>query len=345
MHMATEVETNAAKASPVRSLRDFDGMLAAYRGSHVWSSCWQLASTLALFAVGWMAMYFCLSISYWLTLALALPTALLLIRLFILQHDCGHRSFFESKRANDLVGSLLGVLTCTPYACWRREHAMHHACSGDLDRRGKAGEILTMTVGEYRRANWLQRLYYRVYRHPFVLFGFGAFYQFVIRQRFTNQVPKTWRKERLSVHLTNAGLLLLVLLMCWLVGPLNFLLIQVPVMFLAAGIGVWLFYMQHQYEDAYWERTEEWDYVQAAMAGSSYYRLPKLLQWFTGSIGLHHIHHLDARIPNYRLQSCHDANPELQQVHEFRLWESIGCTHAKLWDESQQKMVGFDAVR
>jgi omega-6 fatty acid desaturase (delta-12 desaturase) len=276
---------------------------------------------------------------------LAVPTALLVVRLFIFQHDCGHRSFFRSKTANDAVGFALGMLTFTPYYCWRRQHAMHHACSGDLDRRGKAGEILTMTVEEYRNASWFQRLYYRVYRHPLVLFGFGAFYQFIVRQRFTLQIPKSWKQERRSVHLTNAGLLLIVLTMSWLVGPWEFVLIEVPVMFLAAGIGVWLFYMQHQYEDAYWRRNKSWNYVEAAMAGSSYYRLPKILQWFTGSIGLHHIHHLDARIPNYRLQQCHDANPALQRVHEFSLRDSGACLHAKLWDEEQGKMVGFEAVR
>ncbi len=199
-----------------------------------------------------------------------------------------------------------------------------------------------MTVEEYRNAGRMQRLFYRIYRHPFVLFGLGAFWYFVISQRFPIDVPKTWKKERRSIYLTNAGLLLMVVAMCWLMGPRNFLLLEIPVVFLASGIGVWLFYMQHQYEDAFWAKSKDWDYVEAALAGSSYYRLPKILQWFTGNIGLHHIHHLDARIPNYLLQSCHDANPELQQVHEFSLWESISCVHAKLWDPEQQKMVGFD---
>jgi omega-6 fatty acid desaturase (delta-12 desaturase) len=221
---------------------------------------------------------------------------------------------------------------------------MHHACSGDLDRRGKSGEILTMTVEEYLKAGPWQRAGYRIYRHPFVLFGIGAFYHFVIGQRFTWRVPKTWKKERRGIHVTNAVLLCLGLAMAWLIGPWKLLLIEGPVVFLAAGIGVWLFYMQHQYEDAFWARGKDWDFVTAALSGSSYYRLPKILQWFTANIGLHHIHHLDARIPNYRLQPCYDAHSVFQQAHEFCLRDSIACVRAKLWDEDQRKMVGFDAV-
>lgn len=343
--MPPETKPCPNTASSPNRLQDFQSILAAYRGSNPRSSTMQLVSTLALLGLSWIAMYLCLSVSYWLTLALAVPSALLMVRLFILQHDCGHRSFFRSRRANDIVGFCLGILTFTPYECWRRQHALHHACSGDLDRRGKAGEILTMTVEEYRSAHWFTRLYYRAYRHPVVLFGIGAFYQFTIHQRFPFQVPKTWKKERRSVHLTNVGILLVVLAGCWAIGPWNFLIIELPVMFLAAGIGVWLFYMQHQYEDAFWERSKNWDFVDAALAGSSYYRLPKILQWFTGNIGLHHIHHLDARIPNYRLQPCHDANPQLQQVHEISLVDGIACISAKLWDEEQGKMVGFKDAR
>ena len=334
----------ASKLPPRKYLREYDALLASYRRPSSLYSGWQLASTLALFVASWTGMYLSLSISYWLTLTLALPTSLLVVRLFIFQHDCGHRSFFRSKLANDMVGFVLGVLTFTPYHSWRREHAAHHACSGNLDRRRISGEILTMTVDEYREASWYERLYYRVYRHPLILFVIGAFIQFVIRQRCTYQLPKTWKKERRSVHLTNLALVVAAIGVSWLVGPWEFLITEGPVMMLAAGVGVWLFYVQHQYEDAFWERREDWDYVQAAMAGSSYYRLPKVLQWFTGSIGLHHIHHLDSRIPNYRLQQCHDAHPELQQVTEFSLLESISCIRAKLWDEEQHKMVGFAAA-
>ena len=344
--MLIDLEPPPTRATnPPRTLHDFEPMLAPYRGPSVWYSVWQLLSTLTLFVIGWTGMLFSLSVSYWLTLALAVPTALLVVRLFIFQHDCGHRSFFKSKPANDLVGGLLGLLTCTPYHCWRREQAAHHACSGDLDRRGRSGEIMTLTVDEYRDAGWRERLYYRIYRHPFVLFGIGAFIQFVVLQRLTCKLPNAWKKERRSVRKTNVALLLVVLFMSWLVGPWEFFAVELPVMTLAAMIGVWLFYMQHQYEDAFWERAENWDYVEAAMAGSSYYRLPKILQWFSGSIGLHHIHHLDSRIPNYRLQSCHDANPKLQQVNEFSLLDSISCVHARLWDEKKRKMVGFAAAR
>ncbi len=324
-------------------LKDYAPMLAEFRHPNKLSSIWQLTTTLTLYFASWFAMYWCLSISYWLTLLLAVPTALLTVRLFIIQHDCGHRSFFKSKRANDLVGSLLGILTCTPYHNWRREHALHHATSGDLERRGKSGEIWTLTVEEYRQAHWLLRLKYRLYRNPLILFVFGAPYHFVIHQRLTYLIPKTWKRERRGVHLNNLGLLLAFAGISLLIGPLYTLIIQLPVMTIAATVGVWLFYVQHQYEDAFWER-EDWDYVDAAIAGSSYYRLPKILQWFTGNIGLHHIHHLDSKIPNYHLQKCHNENPAFHEVTQFSLRESIPCMFLKLWDEEQGKMVGFDAV-
>jgi len=332
-------------AVPIKRVQDFDHILAPYRGPSAWYSCWQLASTLLLFLGGWTAMYWCLPVSIWLTVIMAVPTALLLVRLFIIQHDCGHQSFFRSRRANAVVGFAIGLLTFTPYECWRRKHAMHHATSSDLDRRGHSGEILTMTVEEYRNASWWRRMYYRLYRNPLLMFGIGSFLYFMVFQRFTVHIPKSWKRERRSVHLTNVSLLAAALTISWLVGWRQFLLVEGLVMFLAAGTGAWLFYMQHQYEDACWRRREQWNFVEAALAGSSYYRLPAVLQWFTGSIGLHHIHHLDARIPNYRLQACHDANPELHQVSEFSLVESAACLQAKLWHEEEQRMVGFRAAR
>lgn len=286
-------------------------------------------------------MYWSMSVSYWLTLLLALPTSLLVVRMFIFQHDCGHRSFFRSKRANDLVGSILGLVTFTPYHAWRREHAKHHATSGDLDRRGKAGEIWTLTVDEYRESSWWRRFCYRSYRSPLVLFGLGPFYQFVIHQRLAFLIPKAWKAERRSIHQTNLGLLMCASLLSWLIGPWHLLAVQLPIMVLSASIGVWMFYVQHQFEDAFWESSENWDYVRAALDGSSYYRLPRTLQWFSGNIGFHHIHHLDARIPNYHLQACHDNNPEFGTVPQFSFWESLSCIKVSLWDERQKKMVSF----
>jgi omega-6 fatty acid desaturase (delta-12 desaturase) len=245
-----------------------------------------------------------------------------------------------------MVGSLLGILTLTPYHCWRRKHAIHHANSGDLDRRGRGqGEIRVMTVEEYQAADWKTRLKYRLYRNPFVLFCIGPAYEFVVSQRFPSIVPKNWTRERRSIHLTNLAALASLVLFCWLLGTKKFLMIQVPIMVIASQVGVWLFYVQHQYEEAFYERGEDWDYVQAALAGSSHYRLPKLLQWFTASIGLHHIHHLDSRIPNYRLQQCYDEQPRLRAGKELTMWESLRCVSYKLWDEDRAKMVGFREAR
>lgn len=338
--------SSVAEEAPKRTLRDLDPALAKYRGASTGRSIWQLASTTILFVGSWTAAYLSLSVSYWLTLPLCLLTALLAVRMFIFQHDCGHRSFFKSKKANDTVGFLLGLVTMTPYHGWRREHAIHHANSGDLDRRGRGqGEIRVMTVNEYRNASRMKRLLYRIYRSPPILFCLGPFYEFVIRQRFTFFLPKAWKRERRSVYWLNLMLAGAVALMCWLVGPLSFLMVHLPIILLSTQIGVWLFYVQHQYEEAFYEHAEQWDYVEAAMAGSSHYQLPKVLQWFTGNIGLHHIHHLDCRIPNYRLQRCHDEQPEMRAVKTLTIRESFKCIFVKLWDEDQKKMVGFKAAR
>jgi omega-6 fatty acid desaturase (delta-12 desaturase) len=288
-------------------------------------------------------MLYSLQYSYFLTLLLSLPTAGFLVRLFIIQHDCGHRSFFKSRPANDILGFLLGVLTLTPYHCWRKEHAAHHATSGDLDRRGRGGEIHVMTVREYEHAGKGKRLAYRLYRNPFVLFVLAPVFHFVVLQRFTRGVPRTWKKERASIHYTNLCAVAVVLLLVWLVGWKPLLMVHVPVAALAASIGVWLFYVQHNFEQTYFRPHADWSYFDAALIGSSYYRLPKVLQWFTGNIGLHHIHHLDSRIPNYRLQHCFDENSELRSATSLSMWQSLSCLSLRLWDEDQRRMVGFPA--
>jgi omega-6 fatty acid desaturase (delta-12 desaturase) len=315
--------------------------LARYRQPQLRRSLGQLATSLAGFLLGWLLMLWCLPYSYSLVLLLALPTAGFLVRLFIIQHDCGHRSFFRSRSANDFLGSLLGVLTMTPYFCWRKQHAAHHATSGDLDRRGRGGEISVMTVREYEQAAWSERVAYRLYRNPLVLLVVGPFWQFVVHQRFTWGVPRTWKKERRSIHYTNLGVAAVTALVVWLVGWQAFLAIHLPVVVLGGSIGVWLFYVQHQFEDTYWRQHADWDYGEAALTGSSYYRLPKVLQWFTANIGLHHIHHLDSRIPNYRLQQCLDKHPEFSRVRSLSFWESLSCLRLKLWDEEERQMVGF----
>jgi omega-6 fatty acid desaturase (delta-12 desaturase) len=321
------------------------GLLAPYRNPSVARSVWQLASTAALFAGTLVSMYLSLPGSYWLTLALSVPAAFFMIRLFIIQHDCGHGSFFRSSRAADWIGSVLGVFTLTPYHYWKKTHAIHHATSGNLEHRG-FGDIDTLTVTEYLALSRWGKLKYRIYRHPLVLFGVGAVIHFFILHRLPTIVPRTWTKERRSIFWTDVGLLTLVMVMGLTVGFKEFLLVHLPFTLMACSIGVWLFYVQHQFEPTYWEHDERWQYEAAALEGSSYYRLPKFLQWLTGNIGLHHVHHLNARIPNYRLQEVFDKHPELQKVTTITLWQSIRCVRLTLWDEQKRKLVRFrEAVR
>jgi omega-6 fatty acid desaturase (delta-12 desaturase) len=314
--------------------------LAAYKDPDTKRSVWQLASTAALFAGAWALMYATLGVGYWLTLLLAVPAAFLLIRLFIFQHDCGHGAFFRSSRAADIVGSILGVLTLTPYHYWKKTHAMHHATSGNLEHRG-FGDIDTLTVDEYLALSRWKRFKYRVYRHPAVLFGAGAVLHFFVLHRIPTIVPRDWNRERRSILWTDVGLAVFIVLMGVLVGFRQFLLVHIPLMALSASIGVWLFYVQHQFEPTYWEHDERWVYEDAALTGSSYYRLPRLLQWATGNIGLHHVHHLNARIPNYRLQHVLDTIPELQRVTTLTLWDSFRCVRLALWDERKKRLVRF----
>ena len=314
--------------------------LAAYKDPDTTRSVWQLASTAALFAGVWALMYLSLGVSYWLTLLLAVPAAFLMVRLFIVQHDCVHGAFFRSPRAADIVGSILGVLTLTPYHYWKKTHAMHHATSGNLEHRG-FGDIDTLTVDEYLGLSRWKRFRYRVYRHPAVLFGAGAVLHFFVRHRIPTIVPRAWNRERRSIMWTNVGLAIFVVLMGVLVGFRQFLLVHVPLMTLSASFGVWLFYVQHQFEPTYWEHDERWVYEDAALAGSSYYRLPRLLQWATGNIGLHHVHHLNARIPNYRLQAVLEAIPELRRVTTLTFGDSLRCVWLALWDERNKRLVRF----
>jgi omega-6 fatty acid desaturase (delta-12 desaturase) len=312
--------------------------LAPYKDPVIRRSVWQLVINAALFAGAWAIMYVSLGVGYWLTLLLAVPTAFLLVRLFIVQHDCGHGAFFRSTRIADIVGAIIGVLTLTPYHYWKKTHAMHHATSGNLEHRG-FGDIDTLTVDEYHALSRWGQFKYRVYRHPAVLFGVGAVLQFFVRHRLPTIVPRTWTRERRSIIWTDVGLAGFIVLMGVLVGFRQFFLVHVPLMALSGSIGVWLFYVQHQFEPTYWEHDERWIYEEAALAGSSYYRLPRLLQWATGNIGLHHVHHLNARIPNYRLQEVIDSIPELRRVTTLTLRDSFRCVRLALWDERQRKLV------
>jgi omega-6 fatty acid desaturase (delta-12 desaturase) len=317
-------------------------IVARYQTPGVKPAVWQLVSTLVPLIASFVLMYWSLSVSYWLTLLLAVPAAGLTIRTFIIMHDCGHGSFLPSKTWNNIIGWVTGILTTTPYAHWRREHAIHHATSGHLEQRG-TGDISTMTVKEYLNASPLRKFWYRIYRNPVILLGFGPAFLFIKHRWPTRRIAG--RKEVWNVHLTNLALAALITTLSLLIGFREFMLIWLPIFLLSGSAGVWLFYVQHQFEDAYWRGGEDWDYATAAVAGSSYFRLPKVLQWFTGNIGFHHVHHLSPKIPNYRLERCHRENPTFQKVVTLTLRESIHTLGLRLWDEESGRMVGFGHLR
>jgi omega-6 fatty acid desaturase (delta-12 desaturase) len=317
-------------------------MVAKYQNPSLQRSLWQVANTVIPYIILLALMYVSLSYSYWLTLALALPAGGLLTRAFIIFHDCGHGSFFKSQRANNFLGTICGLLVFTPYYQWRFEHAIHHATSGDLDRRG-VGDIVTLTVGEYVQLSRWGRFKYRLYRSPIVMLGFGPWFTFLISQRFVNPISK--KRERLSVYFSNLFIVALLVVAALTIGVKALLLIQLPVAFVGGLGGIWMFYIQHQFEGTYWQRHEEWDYTTAAIRGSSYFKLPKVLQWFTGNIGFHHIHHLSSRIPNYALQRCMEENPVFQNVTTITLWGSLKSLRLNLWDEEQRQLISFRQLK
>jgi omega-6 fatty acid desaturase (delta-12 desaturase) len=286
-------------------------------------------------------MYWSLSWHYAITLLLAIPAAGFAVRLFIISHDCGHQSFFKTKRMNTIWGSVTSFLVWTPYTYWKNEHARHHASSGNLDRRG-IGDIWTMTASEYKSKRWPIRMAYRLYRNPVVLFGLGPVFLFTVGYRFW--APWCGKAERLSVLRTNLLLALMLLLSHYTIGLKAFFLVIIPPTALAASMGVWLFYVQHQFEDVYWARSDSWDFFHQAIAGSSYYRLPRLFQWFSANIGFHHVHHLSPRIPNYFLARCHLENPVFHKARELTLRSSLKLLRFRIWCERRRKMVGFGAV-
>lgn len=283
-------------------------------------------------------MYLSLSRSYWLIVPLAVFAGLFVVRIFIIFHDCGHRSYFRSVRANDVVGFITGVLTLTPYYHWRWEHAIHHASAGDLDRRG-TGDIWTMTVQEYLESGRWRRFAYRLSRNPVILFGIAPLYLFFIHQRFPKKNASP--RERRSVHWMNLAIFGMAIGMSSIFGVVPYILIQLSITFVSGAVGVWMFYVQHQFEDVYWERREDWDFTAAALQGSSFYKLPKILQWFSGNIGFHHIHHLSPRIPNYNLERCHRSDPYFQQVKPVTFLRSLKSLAYRLWDEQKRKLVGY----
>jgi omega-6 fatty acid desaturase (delta-12 desaturase) len=305
-------------------------------------SAWQLVNTLIPYALLWVGMFFALKVSWWLVVPQAVLAGAFLIRTFVIFHDCTHGSFFKSKRANEITGFLTGVLAITPFHQWRMEHTVHHSAAGDLDRRG-IGDVWTLTVQEYLESSRWKRISYRFFRNPIVLFGIAPLMLFLVINRIpVKEANKTVRRW---LHVTNFTLLAMAIGLCAVFGVWNYLLIQLIVTTVASVAGVWLFYVQHQFEDVYWERKPEWDFAQAALAGSSFYKLPKILQWFSGNIGFHHIHHLSPRIPNYQLERAHESEPMFQQVEPLTVRASFKSLKYRLWDENNRQLTGYRVLK
>ena len=319
----------------------WQGVVSKYAYPETWRSSWQVFNSVIPFIGMWYLMYRSLAVGYWLTLLLAVPTAGFMVRCFIIFHDCCHGSFFRTMKANDRLGLVLGVLVLTPFYQWKHSHAIHHATAGDLDRRG-IGDVYTMTVQEYLAAPWYIKVGYRIMRNPMILFTIGSFIVFTVTQRFFEK--HSGKRERSSVIWTNIAIAALVGWIMLEIGWAAFLLVEVPVLLVACGAGVWLFYAQHNFDPTYWERHPDWEFFNEGMDGSSFYRLPKVLQWFTGNIGFHHIHHLSPRIPNYKLEECHNENPEFQ-IEPLTFKDSLKSLFFRLWDEKEKTLVGWSVLK
>jgi acyl-lipid omega-6 desaturase (Delta-12 desaturase) len=316
--------------------------LAPYTRPRLGRSLLDLLTSVVAYLVLTVLMYRALDESYLLALGLAIPAAGFLLRTYIMFHDCAHGSFLPSRRANDWLGVVLGLIVYSPFVSWRHAHAVHHATAGDLDRRG-VGDVLTLTVTEYASSGWRRRVAYRLFRNPLVMFGLGPVYALLVQPRLVSRSARM--RLRRSVAATNIALAVLVTALCALVGWRALLLVQMPPALLAGSAGVWLFYVQHQFEDTYWQSAPDWSYADAALRGSSYLKLPTLLQFFTGNIGLHHVHHLSTRIPNYNLQRAHDDNPIFHDVPILSLADGLRAVRLKLWDEDRGRLVTFAQAR
>jgi acyl-lipid omega-6 desaturase (Delta-12 desaturase) len=334
--------TASADPGPAAVDASWREVLAPYAQPSLARSLLDVATSVVPYLALSVLMYLSLDVSYLLTLALAVPTAGFLVRVFIIFHDCAHGSFLPSKRANAWLGATLGLLVYAPFVRWRHDHAVHHATSGDLDRRG-TGDVRTLTVDEYLALCKRDRISYRILRNPLVMFGIGPIVAMMIGPRIAAKGARP--RMRRSVLRTDVALAVIIGVLCWTIGWWQFLLIQGPAALLAGSTGIWLFYVQHQFEDAYWESADGWTYAEAALRGSSYLRLPRVLQFFTGNIGFHHVHHLNARIPNYNLQRAHEENPVFHQVPTLSLWDGLRAVRLKLWDERSGRLVTFTQAR
>lgn len=321
--------------------KEWKPIVSSFAKPNLPKSIWQLINTVGLYVLLWVAMWFCTrpeSTNWWLTIPMAIIAGAVLVRVFIICHDCGHGAFFKNQKANHITGFITGALAFTPYFHWRNEHNIHHAHNGNLTKRG-IGDIWTMTVKEYMEADSKKRFSYKLGRNPFVIFLIGPLFTFVIQHRIPVNTYK--KREVLSVWQTNIALVLSATILILLFGWQAYLIIQLTIITVAATAGVWLFYVQHQFEDTYWEHGDDWDFFTAAIKGSSFYKLPKVLQWFSGNIGYHHIHHLSAKIPNYHLEECHESHPMFQQQKPLTLWQSFKCVNYRLWDEENRRLITF----
>ena len=332
-----KISNEQAEAEKIR----WQPIVARYAKPDLARSLWQVANTLIPYFVLWYLMVLSVDVSYWITLGLSVIAAGFLMRTFIIFHDCGHGSFFKSQKANDALGIITGLLNFTPYYRWKHDHAIHHATAGDLDRRG-TGDVYTMTVNEYLAAPWWKKAGYRIMRNPFALLGVGPLMVFVVTQRIP--LPSQGKREKASVWWTNFALAGIAALMCWLVGWKAYVLVQLPVLMISSTIGIWLFYVQHNFDPSYWDNHEGWEFVKAGLQGSSFYKLPLILQWFSGNIGFHHIHHLSAKIPNYNLPKCYYENP-LFHVKPLTFTASLKSLSLRLYDEEQKMLVGWNALK
>ncbi|MBD0415090.1 fatty acid desaturase [Oryzicola mucosus] len=336
--------TPAFKAQSGNAEKAWLKILARYRQPRKGRSLFELAVTAIPFVVFWISAWAAVHYGYWIGLLLVIPAAGFLLRLFIIQHDCGHGSFFGHRRFDDWTGRAIGILTLTPYDYWRRAHAEHHASAGNLDERG-VGDITTLTILEYRALSRLGRMGYRLYRHPLVMFGIGPAWLFLFKQRLPFGMMRSGALPWVSTMATNAAVALVAGLLIWSIGLLPFLTVHLPILLLAGAAGVWLFYVQHQFEETHWSKPPEWQFAHAAVHGASHYDLPPVLRWITGNIGIHHVHHLASKVPFYRLPEVLNDYPELGEMGRITIMESLRCVKLVLWDETDQKLVSFKEAR
>lgn len=327
-----------------KSPREWVQALSKYREPQLWRSLFELAVTFVPFVLLWALAWWSLSVSYWLTLAISILNAGFLVRLFAIQHDCGHGAFFSNRMASDWVGRVLGVLTLTPYYVWRRTHSMHHSAAGNLSRRG-IGDVHTLTVTEYRALSPLWRFHYRLYRHPFTLFGLGPSYIFFLQNRLPIGLMGAGWRYWASAMGTNLAIAAIIAVIIYFGGLEPVLLVFFPTTLIAASIGVWLFYIQHQFEDTNWNQEDDWQLHHSALHGSSFYDLPAVLRWFTANIGVHHVHHLYSRIPFYRLTEVLRDHTILTSMNRMTLAESFACSRLHLWDEQDRRLLSFRQAR